>query len=59
MLPRSPCIQVMEIVVSAPEKRLKERLKKLAELHKRSVNKEVLYLLERTLKLEEEKLKAG
>ncbi len=48
------------ISIESPiEKRLKERLKKLAELHKRSVNKEVLYLLERTLKLEEEKLKAG
>lgn len=42
------------ISIESPiEKRLKERLKKLAELHKRSVNKEVLYLLERTLKLEE------
>ena len=46
------------ITIESPvENRLKERLKKVADLHKRSVNKEVLYLLERTLKAEEEKLK--
>jgi len=46
-------------IESPVEERLKERIKRLAELHKRSINKEVLYLLERTLKLEEKKLKAG
>lgn len=37
------------------EKKIKERIKRLAILHNRSMNKEVLDLLERMLRIEEEK----
>jgi plasmid stability protein len=37
------------------EKKIKERIKRLAILHNRSMNKEVLDLLERMLRIEEGK----